>query len=438
MNEFVHPEQLSIFQKPLENRGVSKIQHVIYRPVAAPSGNSIIEFNIPSSGALYLDLRNTEIHARVQITKPDGNPIDDTDSVGFVAMPLHGLFAQIDILLQQDIVSSCTNYPHRAYIHKLLNTSTQRAYPQNEKELFILDGNTSIDKTNQMDQADPNAENGRNGGLNTRAKYTSLGRILDLQGPLLCDVCDQDKYILNGVDLRIRLSPTTDAFRLMTDSDINYQVKIVDIYLSVCKVTVSPEVILAHGTILEASPAVYPFYKSIFKTFTAQRGQYSHAIEAPYGSKVPSKLYVFFTDATSFNGDYKRNPFNLKHNDVRSAAFYINGVSAPVGPIQTRFSVREVVEAYTALLQTAGKSDYGEPFDVNLKRFMDGTTILAFNITSAHTSPNYLSQVAEAHCRLEFRFGVPLVENINICLYALFPEILTIDHARNVSLSAPQ
>lgn len=438
MAEFVHAPELSLFAEPLLSQGISKIKYVDYRPVAQLTDTSVIDFNIPGVGSQYLDLKNTRLHMKLKIVKPDGSAIDEQDTVGFVATPLHSMFSQVDIFLQQEnITSSSSLYPFKAYTEKLLGTCTSPGHPQSGSELYILDGDIKA-AFNNMDQPNPNAsaQDGiRNSGLYKRSKFTSLGRVIDLEGPLHCDISQQERYILNAVDLRVRLYPSQNAFRLMTNLEHEYHVQIVDAYLRVCKVCVSPEIILAHNEVLQNKPAIYPHYKSAIKTYTVPRGQYTVNIDDPFQGTIPSKLYVFFVGAQAFSGEYQKNPFYYYHYDVRSAGFYVDGNSVPNQPLETNFNQREIVTAYNALLDTAERTDPLTEFDITPQRFMDGFTILAFNLESnTSSSLDYWVKPILGHSRLELRFGTALPESINIMMMGVYPQVLTIDKARNVSV----
>ena len=440
MADIVHPTELSLFEQPVQSKGISRVQYVNYRPVGQVNDDSVIEFNIPGCGSQYLNLKDTRMHMKLQITKPNGVAIDATDKVGPLATPLQAMFSQVDILLQQENVTpSCNLYPFKAYTEKLLTQSSNYNHPQSQAELYILDGNSVFGKSNNLANPDPYDDNAarQNKGLNQRAQYTSQGRVIDLDGPLHSDIAQQERLILNSVDVRVRLYPTLNAFRLMTNSDIKYQVKIVDIYLRVCKVVVSPEVILAHDKVLQLKPAIYPFWKTTMKTFTLPAGAFQANIEDPFSGTIPSKLYVFFVSAEAFNGSYKKNAFEYKNYALKTAGFYVNGLSVPNQPLETDFAHRDMITAYQALVATSGHSDPNTEFDITPSRFIDGFTILGFNLEASMLNTlDYLVKPRNAHSRLELRFGTATPEVINIMLLAVQPSALYIDRMRNVSTSA--
>ena len=439
MGEVIHASELSLFDVPVQSRGISRIQYVNYRPVAQLSEDSVIEFNIPGCGSQYLNLKDTRVHMKLLITKEDGTPIQATDKVGFIATPLHSMFSQVDVQFQQENVTSASNlYPYKAYVEKLLNQSSSYAHPQALSELYILDGETSFGKNNNLDNPDPFAEDEdvRNKGLHQRSMYTSRGRVIDIEGFLHADVMQQERYILNSVDVRIRLYPTLDAFRLLTSSDTKYKVKIQDIFMKISKVVMSPEVILAHDKALQLKPAIYPYMKSTLKTFTLPKGQFQANLEDPFSGAIPSKLFVFFVSAESFNGSYKKNPFEFKHYNIKSAGFYVNGLSVPNQPLEMDFAHRDVITAYSALLDATGKTDPSTEFDISPDRFIDGFTILGFNLEASMLNTlDYMIKPRNAHSRLELRFEQATPEPINIMLLAVQPDTFYIDRMRNVSAS---
>ena len=439
----IHGSELSIFSQPMISQGVKKYQYVNYRPSAVVDEKSVIDINIPPSASQYIDMSNIRLRMRLQIRKPNGDMIDANSKVSFTATPVHSMFSQIDVFLQQQAVTSSTNlYPYRAYISKLLQETTDHNYPQHMSELYILDGSPpGSDVPNNMGQTDPTidpkAENYplRNEGLTTRARHTALGRTLDLESKIYCDICSIQKYILNGVSLRFKFYPSTDAFRLISGDGVEYKFKILDIYLKVPMVTISPEVFIAQNETLQTYPARYPYYRWLMSTHMVPRGQYMFNIDQPFLNRLPGKVFVAMTSSQSFNGDYRRNPFDLRHHNITSATFLRDGQSIPHQPLTmnfTDFFTQDITGAYNALLRTAGKTE--GPFDITHKRFKDGFTILGFDLEPLDgNSLEYWAKSPPAHTRIEIKFSSPLTESLNVILIGITPEILSIDHARNVT-----
>ena len=103
---------------------------------------------------------------------------------------------------------------------------------------------------------------------------------MEFIGPLMADICNQDRLILPGVDIDIKLWPTHDEFRLITHPvGLRCKLLIDEIYLNVCKVNVSPEVMTGHDAALEIANSIYPFARTDIRTFNIAEGNFGMTIE---------------------------------------------------------------------------------------------------------------------------------------------------------------
>ena len=118
---------------------------------------------------------------------------------------MHSLFNQVDVFFNQKPVSPPTNaYAYRAYIETLLN------YGPSAKTSHLTSVLWYGDRAGKMD----NGEDG-NAGLVARRKLLSTTQSVDLIGHLHCDVFNQEKLLVNGVEVRVRLVRSRDSFCLM-------------------------------------------------------------------------------------------------------------------------------------------------------------------------------------------------------------------------------
>ena len=93
-----------------------------YHPVSTLTDKGSIEFNILGSGEDYIDLTNTFLYLGMKITAADGANIADAATNGPVNLLIHSPFAQVDVALNDKLVSSLTNtYAYQAYLKTLLN-----------------------------------------------------------------------------------------------------------------------------------------------------------------------------------------------------------------------------------------------------------------------------------------------------------------------------
>ena len=163
---------------------------VAYSPVSAPTPDSPIEFVIPRTGG-YKDLTTSYLALTFNITKKDGTDLDyDATSADTLKDPtktsvatpanyfLHSLFDQVDVYLNNTLVSQSTkNYGYRAMLEALLH------YGVDAKESMLTAAMFHKDDADSINDYQPYKANG-NKGLRFRAYLTRSSRKVQLVGRL--------------------------------------------------------------------------------------------------------------------------------------------------------------------------------------------------------------------------------------------------------------
>src|SRR6267154_5579636 len=90
---------------------------VEFNPISSLADGVPIEFVVGGSGQDYIDLANTQLYVKAEITQGNGQPIDNTHQVGPINLLLHSLFSEVDFKLNDAVISSIgCPFPYRAYI----------------------------------------------------------------------------------------------------------------------------------------------------------------------------------------------------------------------------------------------------------------------------------------------------------------------------------
>jgi hypothetical protein len=83
--------------------------------------------------------------------------------------------------------------------------------------------------------------------------YIKESKVLDLQGPILHDLFQVKRYILNQVGISMKFRRSTPDFCLLSNEAKKYKIDIEEMDLRVCKVQVNPVVITAHNAMLSST-----------------------------------------------------------------------------------------------------------------------------------------------------------------------------------------
>ena len=424
-------KNLSLFQLPPTELGVDQIQWVHYRP-ASQSDEGPLEFVISGAGHQYIDLQNSRLYIKAKILKADGSKIPlvfkDTNGSyvesnmnpeGFVSpvnLWLHSLFDQVDLLMQQEVVNSSNLYPYRSYLETLI-------YPYEptlgEAELFYKDSFTSMDATKVLI--------GKNFGLDRRNLRGTTSQDIDMEGVLHLDICCQSRYILNGIDIGLKLWPSRDSFSLMSDIG-ECQVKITDAVLKVCKVEVAPSVLDTHNNIMKHNmTAKYPGERTHMKSFTIVPGLQSFNKEDIFLGEVPHKVVCGLVSSAAFNGDFKKNPFNFIHGYISEIGIKVDNKPVPEKPLKTKFGDHcNSANAFRAL--------FDDHPDLNITRdeFEHGYTLFSF--TTQKGKDQALNTLQKGNCGIEIKFSKVTEEAMTLVIMAKFPSVMEITHDRQVTV----
>ena len=413
--------ELDLFDVPPTQTSIDQGGMVDYHPIAAPSDVGPIEFYIPGSGDDYLDPANMYLHFSCKIRGVDGGVLADDAPFAPVNLLMHSLFSHVDISLNDKLISSASgNY--RAYLETLLN------YGKTTKDSQLTAGLWYKDDAGAMDATD-NA----NSGLVKRKRLSERSKTIDLVGRLHSDLFFQEKLLLNGIGLRLKLVRNKDSFVLLSGArDAAFKVSIIKAVLRARKVRVSPAVSLAHAKALEISNAKYLMDRVECKTFSEPANSLPMNQEHIFQGQLPVRVVVGCVDHDAFNGLYSKNLFNFKNYKITKLALQVDAQDQPVKPILCNFDDGVNAEAYVNMFTGTRKAFKDEDIDVSREDYVGGYTLFYFDLTPDLGELDHYSLLKRGTVRLEITFAEALAQTINVIVYAEFQNVLEIDRNRNV------
>ena len=431
---FVHPHscecaksELDLFTVPPTQTSIESGGWVEYNPISSISDGVPLEFVVGGSGQDYIDLANTQLYVRAEIVQANGAAIDNTHHVGPINLLLHSLFTEVDLKLNDTLVSSTNNtYSYRAYIETLLSYGPSAKASQLTASLYYKDDATLMDDANPLAAA-------ANTGLKKRHSFFDAGGIVDMIGCIHSDLFFQEKYLPSDVGLRLRLVRNKNAFCLMSDAQQPaFKIKIHDCKLLVRKIKLSPSVFVAHAKALEVGNAKYPIRRVICKTFTIPRGNLDFSQESLFTGQLPTRLVIGCVDNDAYNGVYDKNPFNFKNYSLTQIKVYLDGQHQHIKPLEPNFVTRQTVAAYMSLFSGTGKQQRDEGNDISREDYSGGYTLYAFDLTPDLAEEGHFNLTKDGSVRLDLKFAVGLPNTINVIAYAEFENVIEIDRNRNV------
>ena len=254
-----------------------------------------------------------------------------------------------------------------------------------------------------------------------------------MMGRLHVDLFLQDRFLINGVSVKIRLVRSKDTFSLMADGvNPDFKVQIVDAILFARKAVLSPTVQMAHIKELKNGTAKYPLRPVDCKVYTIPQGAMSHTYENLFLGTLPKRLIMWCVDNNAYNGDYSKNPFHAKNNGINFLAVYVDGRQVPAKPLQPNFETGHYVRSYVNLYSATGKQAQDEGNELTRDDFGNGYTFFGFDLTPDACDCGCFHLVRKGNLRIEIHFATALTQTLNVVVYGEFEAVLEIDKGRNV------
>ena len=286
-----------------------------------------------------------------------------------------------------------------------------------------------------MDVADPTlAAANANMGLKKRYAFNQESGVIEMAGPLFCDVFKSERLLLRFVDLKVILN--RNAFCIMSDiNDAAHKVKLTEAYLKVRKVKVSPSVSIAHELALKKRTGHLPVRSVECKTFIIPTGNPSLRKDNLYHGLVPKTFVFGMVDSAAFNGDYEKNPFNFKTLTASFIGITVNGEEVPFKPLQLSYTDATIryIEAYLSMFSGTGKLFYDTGNNISSNDFKNGYALYAADLTPDMCgSSDHFNVVQRGNLALNLKFTTAPTAAVSLVCYAEYENTIHIDSERNV------
>jgi hypothetical protein len=335
----------------------------------------------------------------------------------------------VDVSLNDTLITSSANtYGCRAYIETLLSYGSDAKSSQLTSALFYKDEAGKMDKPNPFAVDDGD----KNSGLVKRQTFAASSGEIDMIGRIHFSIFFQERYMLNEVNVRIKLIRSNDAFLPNVDGATQFKVVVTFASLLICKVKITPSVYLAHAKTLESDTAKYPIRCVVCKTFTVPTGYLDASHEKLFSGQLPIRLIVGLVDNRAYNGSRDKNPFNFHHYSLSEIAVYLDGQLHGLKPLKLNFGSGQYVAAYSSLFGGTNKINRDEGNDISRSEYANGHTLFAYDLTPDLAEDDHLNLTRQATVRLDLKFAEALAHTVTVVCYAEFHNVIEVDRIRTV------
>lgn len=427
---------------------------VEHQPMSALQEGSAVEILVPALTNEYWDLHNSRLYMRVKMTRKNGNDMQAND----VAAPINDIFnsfwKNVELKVgQEEISHSNSMHAYRSFIDHLLHDSDESLTSEREMRLLYKDTAGQLDAVNankpnpnQLIAGDDlvlNAEKTAlersaadaalgNDGLYRRYRAVQESREVELLGALSIDLFEQERYLLPGVSMRLRLTRQNQAFMVMATGD-DYQLQLLDIKLYMRKVTPAPGVILGHKDALAKTTAKYPVTSKKVTSVALPAGIHDKKTETIFEGQLPKRIAIAMVTAEAMSGAWTRNPFNFQHFGLTKMQLEVNGEPVRSEALTPSVKDHRYIHCFETLFRGVNKLDGERGSIIKRSDWPKGYSLYVFDLTPDMDADDSYTLLKTGTVRLDLQFGEPLGEAVNVVVYAEFDQLIEITAEHNVS-----
>jgi hypothetical protein len=258
-----------------------------------------------------------------------------------------------------------------------------------------------------------------NNGLRTRRTLATTSQEIDMMGRLHSDIFVQDRYMLNGVDIKIKLMPSKDVFNLIAhDPKESYKAIITYATLVVWKAKLNPAISLAHEKALTQTNAKYPFKRVVLKTLSIPSGMLSHTQDNLFLSQTPTRIVIGLINAAAFNGSHKYNPFNFQNFGLTYMNVNVDGRTVSGKPLTMDYDHNQYVRAFFETNLAMGPICKVVGNRTEYRHFKNGYSLYAFDLSPSLLDGDQFELAKSGPLPLELYFAQVTPEPLQVIVYA--------------------
>ena len=413
--------------RPVEETIEAKFVDVVLPSNASASSmgtEQYVEFRVASSSGYLIDMSNIMLEVVGHSVGGDGKAIaaDKRNKLVPSNALLHSMFKGASVYFNGKQVEHQPLYHYKSYVN-LLTHSSSKMYDTllsgmgMYRETIVPSGGSN-DYFSVVRQSDPETVK--------RVDRTCDG--LHMMGPLMLDVSSLDAFVLDDVDIVIRLEFNSSAVQFLTEEGSNLRPSLSFTYLAlhVPKYKPFPSALMGLNHILEESPLVYTYTQTRYRTYVIGSGQSQMPINDPFNSDIPRRIYMVLVEGPNFSGSYMRNALHFSHNNLSRLSVTVNNRS--IYNVRCSFPDGAVC-LYTKTLEALGlTSDHL----LDRNSFENGKTVIVLDL-DAQQLENVLPRDESGNLRIELEFSTPNAGNVICLLFAESAGILRMNSDRDVS-----
>jgi len=417
----------------LEQREASIVhgKNVIYYPTGPLTDDGNYEFIMANDSNEYTILEETSIYGEAEVLKADGTSITAAEKISCINLLPQGLFKQVEVYLNGQCINdlSTATYAWKAFIESSLTFDTaMKETTLAATTMYIKDTlNEETDIATAMGKTTSGMS--KRSGLITGKKF-----YFDIIPHV--DFLRSKKYLLPGVEVKIKLTKSNDNFVLLHSHAVDtYKVKIHKLQLCTRKVTLDPKISAAIEKGLERTPSIYPVTQSKIKTHLLTAGTQQTYLSQVVRGKLPRSFLFAILESDQMENSPGVNPFFFNHCNLNGLNVFINGEPVHATAIDPDFEKGRYLKEYKWYLNNTGLKTF-QTSGVTIEEYARNMCFFCYDLSPDLCNGYYKHGLETGSIDINLSFSKALTKNHTLLFFASYDEQILIDKNRTITIVA--
>ncbi len=412
---------MELFEDRLRQEDVPEGGFELIKPIGSLNGTQVIEFLVKGNEE-YIDLHASYLIVKVKTTNADGTNLVANSEIALINYPIASLFQHVDVYLNNVLITNTYNYMYKAYMEALLT------YSKVSKDSWMGASGWYEDTHNEMDTL-----GNANTGFRSRKGLIKESKIVEFSGKVHSDMFNQERLLLNQMDLRVIFTRNSDSFCTMSTGALTGKIEFVDATLVIRRNKLASHKANEVQTTLQKRDIKYFIPRTVVKTYTFPAGLRNISVRnSVSGKDIPNRIVVGLVSNTAYNGSKTSNPFHFKHYNMISADITVDTKSVYGKPMTMDIESGQFMEPFWAMQRGLGYMFQDDGCGITREEYDKGYFLLVADLSATMCNGQYEDPVQSGNVDIELKFGVPLPETVNVIVYMEFSSTILINAARQI------
>ena len=382
--------------------------------------DSFVEFTIDSEPGCFIDYSSFNIEFNLRLLKANDADLAGDSAVMLTNGLIHSLISSRKLFLNSQLVESDYQSNYTQYVDAITNFDHEYIKSQGLPmgyfpEQKIINGTAA--------KAGFAAQDANVPARQTFARQENI----QLYGPLNLSVGKSDMLMIDRISARLHLELADTPLLILKASDdaTNYKIKIFSVKLHFKRITPVAKAYLEFNKSLLAKNIQYNFERFILYKSSIGANQRQVFLSQPFGSLIPSKMYILMVSQAACIGDTKKNAQYFDHFNLDDLKITANGLS--VLDFELNFPNKCSV-LYNRVIESFNTDRHS----ISYSKFGSGLSIITADCKKSETN-SFMQIEQRGHLEIHMRFSEALPEPINIIIIGVTAGSIEIDYDRRIT-----